>query len=167
MAAVTDDYASGRAAGLSPGKHLLCRKAGGLNPACCNDGVTDKAMTVVHKEDERDVLSTAVQQLAGEPCCSGRIVDSTWDVKVALLERLGMTCCPGSGSQGSEEGLDLGCDGHGGDLREKWIHGGTPIPWARAEARTARRSHGWRLEPTRPGEYRSRNGANDEATVSP
>src|ERR1039458_6818789 len=36
-----------------------------------------------------------------------------------------------------------------------------PFPRTRAEARTARRSHGWRPEPTRTGEYRQRSEAND------
>ena len=113
---------SGCAAGLSPDNDLLCRVAGGLNPACCDDGVTDEVVTVVHIKGESDVLPTAMKQLACEPCCRGRIVDSTWDVEVALLERLGMACRPGSGRQCSKEAVDWGCDGHGGDLREKWNH---------------------------------------------
>ena len=64
-------------------------------------------MTGVQIEGESDVLPTAVQQLASEPDCSGRIVDSPWDVEMALLERLGMACCPGLGSQCSGCGLGM------------------------------------------------------------
>ena len=41
IAAVADDYASGCPTGLCPNNDWVGREAGGLNPTCCDDGVTD------------------------------------------------------------------------------------------------------------------------------
>lgn len=118
VATVADDKAACRSAGLRPGNDRMGRKAGGLNPTYRDDGVSDEAATIVHVENERDVLPTAVKQLAGESGCGCRIVYSTWDVEMALLACLRVACRPGSGSQDSEDTVDWGCDGHGGGLRK-------------------------------------------------
>jgi hypothetical protein len=55
------------------------------------------------------------------------------------------------------ETVKSGCDGHGGDLREKWIHGGTTLPGRGRKPERSNRSNGWRLETTSPEEYRSGN----------
>jgi len=163
IAAISDKDAAGCLAGRRPKNYGAGREAGCLDPAGDDDGVSDEAVTVVHVEDKRHVLPAVAEKYPSGAGCAGRIVNPTGQREMALLERLRVTRYPRAVSvQASEKAVEWGCDGHGRDLREKWIHGGSPHPGRRRRPDGAR--PGARLEAGahQTGEYRSWSEAIDE-----
>ena len=61
IAATSDKDAAGCLAGGGAEDHRAGREAGCLNPADGDDGVSDKAVTVVHVEDERHVRQSSAR----------------------------------------------------------------------------------------------------------
>jgi len=65
VAAISDKDAAGCLAGRGPEDDGAGRKAGCLDPADGNDGVSDEAVAVVHVEDKCHVLPAVTEQRPG------------------------------------------------------------------------------------------------------
>lgn len=89
--------------------------------ACPNQSVL-----VVQVESQSHFVPTGLAEGESCPCRCGGIVDLSRNDKRECfgVDRHWMSVRRSMRS----ETVKSGCDGHGGDLREKWIHGAEPVP---------------------------------------
>jgi hypothetical protein len=88
--------------------------------------VSNQSVLVVQVERQSYFVPTGPAEGESCPCRCGGIVDLSRNDKREWfgVDRHWMSVRRGMRS----ETVKSGCDGHGGDLREKWIHGAEPVP---------------------------------------
>ena len=126
VAAVADEDARARLAGICSSEDRAGTEECFLDPPGCHHGVSNQSVLVVQVERQSHFVPTGPAEGESCPCRCGGIVDLSRNDK---RECFGVDWHWMSGRRAiGSEAVKSGCDGHGGDLREKWIHGAEPVP---------------------------------------